>query len=48
MKHVSNAERVISVIERQALIEVLLKVIVDRFHKDDKAEMKTVCTNKIH
>jgi len=44
-KHNSNAEKVVLVIERQALIEILLQVIVNKFHKDDKAEMKTVCSN---
>jgi len=46
MKHNTNAEKVIAVIEREVLIEILLQVIVNRFHRDDKTEMKTVCSNE--
>jgi len=46
MKHNSNAEKVISVIEREVLMEILLQVIASRFHRDDIIEMKTVCSNE--
>lgn len=39
----SNADKVILHIERQAVMEVVIQVIVNKFDIDDQIGMKNVC-----
>ena len=39
---VTNAEQLIAVVERQALLEALLQAIVDNFDLDDKSNITNV------